>query len=104
MRFATIWQRLLGVERTVVEQVVFDEDEGAIVASVRPARAPPAAAGCVNVAAPGMTGARVGGGGGPSISGRSRPSWRLTPRGCRVRPMGWSWWRSPGLVTGLATA
>ena len=36
MRFATIWQRLLGVERTVVEQVVFDEDEGAIVASVRP--------------------------------------------------------------------
>ena len=38
MRFATIWQRLLGVERTVVEQVVFDEDEGAIVASVRPAK------------------------------------------------------------------
>ncbi len=38
MRFAKLWQRLLGVERTVVEQVVFDEDEGAIVASVRPAK------------------------------------------------------------------
>ena len=36
MRFAKVWQRLLGVERTVVEQVVFDDDEGAIVASVRP--------------------------------------------------------------------
>ena len=36
MRFAKLWQRLLGVERTVVEQVVFDEEGGAIVASVRP--------------------------------------------------------------------
>ena len=36
MQFAKVWQRLLGVERTVVERVVFDEDEGAIVASVRP--------------------------------------------------------------------
>jgi transposase len=36
VRFAKVWQRLLGVERTVVEEVVFDEDEGAIVARVRP--------------------------------------------------------------------
>jgi len=36
VRFATVWQRLLGVERTVVDQVVFDDDEGAVVASVRP--------------------------------------------------------------------
>ena len=36
MRFAKVWQRLLGVERTVVERVVFDEDEGVIVATVRP--------------------------------------------------------------------
>lgn len=36
MRFAKAWQRLLGVERTVVEQIVFDEDEEVIVASVRP--------------------------------------------------------------------
>ena len=31
-----VWQRLLGVERTVVERVLFDEEAGAIVASVRP--------------------------------------------------------------------
>jgi hypothetical protein len=29
---------LLGVEKTVVERVVFDEDEAVIVASVRPGR------------------------------------------------------------------
>jgi transposase len=36
VRFAKVWQRLLGVERTVVEDVVFDDDGGAIVAHVRP--------------------------------------------------------------------
>ena len=36
MRLAKVWQRLLGVERTVVEGVVFDEDDEVIVASVRP--------------------------------------------------------------------
>jgi len=36
VRFAKVWQRLLGVERTVVEAVLFDEDEGAVVVSVRP--------------------------------------------------------------------
>ena len=38
MRGARLWARLLGVEKTVVERVAFDEDEGVIVASVRPAR------------------------------------------------------------------
>jgi transposase len=38
VRFAKVWQRLLGVERTVVEEVVFDEDDGVIVASVRPCK------------------------------------------------------------------
>ncbi len=33
---AKLWQRLLGVEHTVVDSVVFDEDQGCIVASVRP--------------------------------------------------------------------
>jgi len=33
---AKVWQRLLGVERTVVESVEFDEDDELIVASVRP--------------------------------------------------------------------
>jgi len=36
VRSAKLWERLLGVERTVVEQVVFDEEAGAVVASVRP--------------------------------------------------------------------
>ena len=36
MRFAKLWQKLLGVERTVVEEVVFDEEAGALVAHVRP--------------------------------------------------------------------
>ena len=38
MRVAKVWQQLLGVERTVVEGVVFDEDDGAIVVSVRPGK------------------------------------------------------------------
>lgn len=36
MRNARVWQEVLGLERTVVESVVFDEDVGAVVASVRP--------------------------------------------------------------------
>lgn len=35
MRNAKLWERLLGVEHTVVEDVVFDEDDEVIVASVR---------------------------------------------------------------------
>jgi len=38
VRNARLWERLLGVERTVVDGVVFDEDDEAIVASVRPRR------------------------------------------------------------------
>ena len=36
MRNASVWQRVLGVARTVIEAVVFDEDADAMVASVRP--------------------------------------------------------------------
>jgi transposase len=36
VRNAKVWQRLLGVEHTVVEDVVFDEDDEVIVAAVRP--------------------------------------------------------------------
>jgi len=36
VQFSKLWQQLLGVERTVVDRVVFDEDLGAVVASVRP--------------------------------------------------------------------
>lgn len=38
MRSARVWKRLLGVEHTVVEQIVFDEEAGALVAMVRPTR------------------------------------------------------------------
>jgi transposase len=38
VRSARVWKRLLGVEHTVVEQVVYDEDADAVVAMVRPTR------------------------------------------------------------------
>ena len=38
MRSARVWAGLLGVEKTVVERVEFDQDEAVIVASVRPGR------------------------------------------------------------------
>jgi len=38
VRSARVWKRLLGVEHTVVEEVVFDEDADAVVALVRPTR------------------------------------------------------------------
>ena len=36
MRKASVWQRVLGVARTVIEGLVFDEDADAVVVSVRP--------------------------------------------------------------------
>jgi transposase len=38
VRSARVWKRLLGVEHTVVEEVVFDEEADAVVAMVRPTR------------------------------------------------------------------
>ncbi len=38
MRNATVWRALLGVEKTVIEEVEFDEDEQLLVAHVRPGR------------------------------------------------------------------
>ncbi|GGM35237.1 ISL3 family transposase [Microbacterium saperdae] len=38
MRNATLWCALLGVEKTVVEEVEFDQDEGVLIAHVRPVR------------------------------------------------------------------
>jgi len=56
VRNARLWERLLGVERTVVDGVVFDEDDEAIVASVRPGGAPPGAAASASAAARGVAG------------------------------------------------
>ncbi len=36
MRENSLWRGVFGVEKTIIEDVVFDEDEGHIVASVRP--------------------------------------------------------------------
>ncbi len=36
MRFAKVWQRLLGVERTVVERVTVEDDAGLLVVHARP--------------------------------------------------------------------
>ena len=36
MRTGSLWAHLLGVEETIVNGVAFNEDEGAIVASVKP--------------------------------------------------------------------
>jgi len=38
VRSARVWAQLLGVEKTVVERVEFDEDQAVLVASVRPGR------------------------------------------------------------------
>ncbi len=38
MRSKRVWARLLGVEHTVIEDILFDEEADAIVACVRPAR------------------------------------------------------------------
>jgi transposase len=38
VRLHSVWKRLLGVERTVIEKIAFDEDEQAVVARVRPHR------------------------------------------------------------------
>jgi len=40
VRNASVWQRVLGVERTVVEGLVFDEVAEAVVVSVRPRKGP----------------------------------------------------------------
>ena len=36
MQNATLWRALLGIEKTVVEDIEFDEDEQLLVAHVRP--------------------------------------------------------------------
>lgn len=64
-----VWARLLGVEKTVIESVVYDEQTDAVVASVRPRRGRACAAGSAAGAAVGTTRGRADGAGAPSISG-----------------------------------
>ncbi len=79
MQNVTLWRALLGVEKTVVEDIEFDEDEQVLVARVRPTRR--AASRCGRCLRRSPWYDRGGGGGGPWTWARSRSSWRLTRRG-----------------------
>ena len=106
MQNATLWRALLGVEKTVIEGVEFDEDEQLLVAHVRP-RKRDARAGAVG-AGDGhrpMTVARAGGGGGHWTWARSRPSSKPRRPGSAVASMGRRWrrCRGPGTRPGTPT-
>ena len=64
MQNATLWRALLGVEKTVVEDVEFDENEQVLVAHVRPRQHAAVAA------------ADAGGGAGGYDRGEGRRRWR----------------------------
>ena len=102
MRFAKLWEKLLGVEATVVEGVVFDEDEEVIVASVRP-RVRPDDAGSASAAAPATARGTAADGGARWTWGPSRRTWRRTHHGLPAPPTVWWWPRCPGLATTPAT-
>ena len=86
MRNVRLWRGLLGVDkRTVIEDIEFDEEgaDGAelVVARVRPRAGLRAAAAAAAERRPGMTGVRVGAGGGAWIGARCRWCWRPMRRG-----------------------
>ena len=87
MRNVRLWRGLLGVDkRTVIEDIEFDEEgaDGAelVVARVRPAtRCFGAGVAAAAARRPGMTGVRVGAGGGAWIGARCRWCWRPMRRG-----------------------
>ena len=88
MRNATLWRALLGVEKTVVEDIEFDEDEQLLVAHVVRGSGARGRCGRCGRRSPAMTVARGGGGGGRWTWARSRPSWKPTRPGCRCREHG----------------
>ena len=69
MRNTSVWQRLLGLTRTVVEDVDLDEAADVLVVSVRPRQGRPSALRALRSRAGSMTGAKAAGGGGLSMSG-----------------------------------
>ena len=87
MRNVRLWRGLLGVDKhTVIEGIEFDEEgaDGAelVVARVRPRSAARGAAVAAAAAGrPGMTGVRVGAGGGAWIGAPCRWCWRPMRRG-----------------------
>lgn len=95
MRDVSLWRSLLGVEKTVIERVEFDEDEEVLVAHVRPIKRQAGRCGICRRRSPG----RVGGGGDHWIWAPSARSWRPTCRGWPAVTMGWWSQRCRGLVT-----
>ena len=102
MRDVSLWRGLLGVEKTVIERVEFDEDAEMLVAHVRPSSGSVAGAGCAGGASLGMTRVRVGDAGGAWIWARSGRCWRPTRHEWSVATMGWWSLRCRGPVTMLA--
>ena len=81
MQNATLWRALLGVEKTVIEDIEFDEDEQCWwLTFVRGSGRGAGVVGAGGAHRP-MTGARAGAGGGHWTWARSRPSWRPRRRG-----------------------
>ncbi len=76
MRNAIVWQRMLGLNSTVIEGVSFDETAEVVVVSVRPARGLSAGADSVVGDRRGMTVATVVDGGAVWIWARSESSSR----------------------------
>ena len=100
MQNASLWRGLLGVEKTVVEDIEFDEDERSW--SRMSGRGEHAAGRCGRCGrrCRATTVARADGGGGRWIWARSGSGWRPTHRGWAAPSMG-SWWprcRGPGMA------
>lgn len=82
MRVASLWGAVIGVEKTVVEDVEFDEERGVIVVSVRPAaRGTGSVWGVPTAGSRVMTRALVDAVGGRWMWARWSPSLRRTRRG-----------------------
>ena len=64
MRSARVWRALLGVEKAVIEDLEFDEDEQLLIARVRPSRRARGRCGICVRPARGTTAGTAGGGGG----------------------------------------
>ena len=81
MQNASLWRGVLGVEKTVVEDVEFDDDEQVLVAHVRPRQHARGRCGRCGRRCRAMTRARADAGGEGWIWARSRSGWRPTRRG-----------------------
>ena len=81
MRNARLWRALLGVEKTVVEEIDFDEGEQVLIAHVRPTRSAVSRCGRCQRRCPRYDWVRAGAGGGAWIWARSRCIWMQTHLG-----------------------